>query len=41
MSPVNTRRTIMWIVIAAGLIAAIVLAVLLAGHGPGDAGTGY
>ena len=31
----------MWIVIAAALIAAIVVAVLLSGSGTGDAGTGY
>jgi len=31
----------MWIVIAAALIAAIVVAILLAGSGNGDAGTGY
>jgi hypothetical protein len=41
MSVVTTRRIIMWIVIAAALIAAIVLAVRLSGSGNGDAGTGY
>lgn len=41
MSFVTPRRIIMWIVIAAALIAAIILAVLLSGSGTGDAGTGY
>jgi hypothetical protein len=38
---VITRRTIMWIVITAALIAAIIVAVLLSGSGTGDGGTGY
>jgi len=41
MSTVTTRRIVMWIVVAAALIAAIILAVRLSGTGPGDAGTGY
>ena len=41
MSFVTTRRIVMWIVVAAALIAAIILAVRLSGTGPGDAGTGY
>ncbi len=35
------RRTILWIVVAVALIAAIVAAVALSGSGAGDAGTGY
>jgi len=41
MSCVTPRRIILWIVIAAALIAAIVAAVRLSGSGTGDAGTGY
>jgi hypothetical protein len=31
----------MWIIIGAGLIAAIIVAVVLSGGGTGDVGTGY
>jgi len=41
MSAMTPRRIILWTVVAAALIAAIVAAVLLSGSGAGDAGTGY